>query len=317
MNCENCKRELPDDVKICNYCGTSISKKTDVDIEKVKKNLKNTGNSFFAIGIITIIANIGIYIWSILDKSYLEFGLPAVDLSGTFLTIVIASIFVILGNRIRKTVDIRMKLYLKILLGLSLITLVWVLMSGGRVGFFFLLIIGYLVSSLVSINKAMKVKEFTDTLTNPEYKLNKRGWIIFAVIVVVLFVVAVKIDLSMRTMDKFLDQVGNDKSIEETVDQIVKEIKVNSILPNKIDEITTLVNITAQLNAIRYHYILSEIPTNDVDNDILKQNLVLGACQDKDVISLLNSGINLEYLYVVENTDQEYFVSITKEDCLK
>ena len=44
MNCENCKRELPDDVKICNYCGTSISKKTDVDIEKVKKNLKNTGN---------------------------------------------------------------------------------------------------------------------------------------------------------------------------------------------------------------------------------------------------------------------------------
>ena len=133
MNCKHCDNKLANDAKFCNKCGKSVEvEKPKVDIEKIKKSLKNTGNSVYAIGWITIIINVGIYLWSVLDKNFAESGLPASDLSGIFLMIVAASIFIILGNRIRGLVDKNIKLYLQILLGLSLLLLVWVLSTGGR-----------------------------------------------------------------------------------------------------------------------------------------------------------------------------------------
>lgn len=200
MNCKHCDNKLANDAKFCNKCGKSVEvEKLKVDIEKIKKSLRNTGNSVYAIGWITIIINTGIYLWSVLDKNFAESGLPASDLSGTFLMIVAASIFIILGSRIRGLVDKNIKLYLQILLGLSLLLLVWALSTGGRVGIIFFLVIAYLISSSVSIRKAMKVEEFTATLTSPKYKLNKNGWIIFAVIAVVLFFVAAGIDTSKES----------------------------------------------------------------------------------------------------------------------
>jgi hypothetical protein len=327
MNCKNCDNQLANDAKFCNKCGKPVEaekSKVNVDIEKVKKSLKNTGNSVYAIGWITIIINIGIYLWSVLDKNFAESGLPASDLSGTFLMVVAASIFIILGNRIKGLVDKNIKLYLQILLGLSLLLLVWVLSTGGRVGLLFFLIVAYLISSLVSIRKAMKVEEFTSTLTSPKYKLNKKGWIIFAVGVVVLFFVAVSVDLSTQgNSDSLLQETttqtqNNDNySKAELITETVKEIKAEMSLPNQIDEATLLTDITAEPTAIRYHYILSGIDTNQLSNSYLKSFLGSSICENADTKNLLNYGINMEYSYTVKGSAQKYFVSFTKNDCSK
>lgn len=327
MNCKNCDNKLANEAKFCNKCGKPVEaekSKVDVDFEKVKKSLKNTGNSVYAIGWITIIINIGIYLWSVLDKNFAESGLPASDLSGTFLMVVAASIFIILGNRIKGLVDKNIKLYLQILLGLSLLLLVWVLSTGGRVGLLFFLIVAYLISSLVSISKAMKVEEFTSTLTSPKYKLDKKGWIIFAVGVVVLFFVAVGVDLSTQGNSGSLPQEtttqtqNNDNySKAELITETVKEIKVEMSLPNQIDEATLLTDITAEPNAIRYHYILSGIDTNQLSNSYLKSFLGSSICENADTKNLLNYGINMEYSYTVKGSAQKYFVSFTKNDCSK
>lgn len=188
---------MPSEAKFCNKCGKPIeAEKPKVDIEEIKRSLKNTGNSASAIGWITIIINIGIYLWSILDKNFAESGLPASNLSGTFLIVVTASIFIILGNRIKGLIDKNIKLYLQILLGLSFLFLILILLTGGSIGILFFLVVAYLISSLVSISKAMKVEEFAATLTNPKYKLDKKGWVIFAVAAVILFFITVAADLS-------------------------------------------------------------------------------------------------------------------------
>ena len=323
MNCKHCDNKLANDAKFCNKCGKSVEvEKPKVDIEKIKKSLKNTGNSVYAIGWITIIINVGIYLWSVLDKNFAESGLPASDLSGIFLMIVAASIFIILGNRIRGLVDKNIKLYLQILLGLSLLLLVWVLSTGGRVGILFFLVVAYLISSLVSIRKAMKVEEFTATLTSPKYKVDKKGWIIFAVGAVVLFFVAVGVDLSTQgNGDSLLQEAttqtqNNDNySKAELITETVREIKAEMSLPNQIDEATLLTDITAEPDAIRYHYVLSGIDTSQLSNSYLKNFLGLSICENADTKNLLNYGINMEYSYTVKGSAQKYFVAFTKNDC--
>jgi len=325
MNCKNCNNLVPEKAKFCNKCGKPIDiekskiSSSGFDVEKTRKSLKNTGNSVYAIGWITIIINIGIYLWSVLDKNFAESGLPASDLSGTFLMVVAASIFIILGNRIRGLVDKNIKLYLQVLLGLSLLLLVWVLSTGGRVGILFFLVVAYLISSLVKIRKAMKSEEFTSTLASPKYKLDKKGWIIFALAAVLLFFVAVGIDLSspsyQETNDN-LSQVSNDNySKADLINETVREIKAEMVLPSQLDEVTKLVDISAQPDAIRYHYVLTDVDTSSLSNAYLKNFLVSDICGNTDTKSLLvDHGINMEYSYTV-NTGERYFVTFTKADC--
>lgn len=324
MNCKNCNNLVPENAKFCNKCGKPIkterpkSDSSSVDLEKIRKSLKNTGNSVYAIGWITIIINIGIYLWSVLDKNFAESGLPASDLSGTFLMVIAASIFIILGNRIRGLVDKNIKLYLQILLGLSLLLLIWVLSTGGRVGILFFLVVAYLISSLVKIRKAMKSEEFTATLTSPKYKLDKKGWIIFALAAVLLFFVAVGIDLSSSNYQEVndnLSQVSNDNySKADLINETVREIKAEMVLPSQLDEVTKLVDISAQPDAIRYHYVLSGVDTSSLSNAYLKNFLVSDICGNTDTKNLLNYGINMEYSYTVD-TGERYFITFTKADC--
>jgi hypothetical protein len=325
MHCKNCNNLLPENAKFCNKCGKPVNVEkskvnhSSVDVEKIKKSLKNTGNSVYAIGWLTIIINIGIYLWSALDKNFADSGLPASDLSGTFLMVVAASIFIILGNRIRGLVDKNIKLYLQVLLGLSLLLLVWVLSTGGRVGILFFLVVAYLISSLIKIRKAMKSKEFTATLTNPKYKLDKKGWIIFALVAILLFFVAVVIDLSSPSFQEVSDNLpqvsSNDNfSKADLISETVRQIKAEMTLPNQLDEVTKLVDISAQPDAIRYHYILSNVDTSSLSNSYLKNFLISDICSNPDTKNLLDYGINMEYSYTVD-TGERYFITFTKADC--
>lgn len=110
-------------------------------------------------------------------------------------------------------------------------------------------------------------------------------------------------------------QPNNSTSKVELINQAVKEVKAQIPLPYKLDQVTTMVDVTAEPGAIRYHYILSGVDTSKITNDLLKNSLGAGICQNKDTKNLLNQDINMEYSYSVENSTQKYFVSFTKTDC--
>lgn len=318
MNCKNCNNKLASDAKFCNKCGKSVeTDKPKVDVEKLKKSLRNTGNSVYAIGWITILINTGLYLWSVLDKNFAESGLPASDLSGTFLMIVAASIFIILGKRIQGLVDKNIKTYLQILLGLSLLLLVWVLSTGGRVGIIFILVIAYLISSSVQIRKAMKSEEFTATLTSPKYKLDKKGWIIFGVVAVVIFFVFVGIDVSRQgSIDSSLQELSNtSQSKEDLVRQIVASAKSQTTLPMELDSVTTMTDIIAEPSAIRYQYMLHDVDTSNLSNSAFRNLIISDLCKNESLKSILNEGIDVEYSYAVKDSYQTYFTSFTKTDC--
>lgn len=107
----------------------------------------------------------------------------------------------------------------------------------------------------------------------------------------------------------------NDASKTELINQAIQAVKAQMSLPYQIDQATTLVDVTAEPRAIRYHFTLSGIDTNKITNEFLKNSLNPNICQNKDTKNLLNQDINMEYLYSVENSAQKYFVSFSKADC--
>ncbi len=331
MKCKKCDNELIDGAKFCNKCGTPVQAdpvqeaKTKGDIEKLKKSVMNAGNSVYAIGWITILLNGAIYLWSLLDSNFSESGLPAPDLAGVYIMVVASVIFIILGSRIKKLEDKNIKVYLQVLLGISLLLLVWILSTGGRVGLLFFLVMIYLLSSIGSIRKLMKIEAFASTLKEPEYKLNKNGWIIFGVAAVVLFFVAVGFDSVVRgtfsdggNSTNTIQDISADSQIskQDLVRQIVAEAKKETTFPMELDSVTTMVDITAQPSAIRYEYVLHDLEdTSSFSSQAFRDLIGPDLCKTKSLTDLMDEGIDIQYSYVVRGTQLTYFTSFTKGDC--
>jgi hypothetical protein len=126
----------------------------------------------------------------------------------------------------------------------------------------------------------------------------------------------VEYEYSLKTDTSNQDISINENADLVSLDQIVSELKNEIPLPLQIDELTKLVDVTAETDAIRYHYILNNVDTNALSNNILKVNLVNSVCQEDQIKELLNQDIRIEYSYSVEGSEQEYFVRIVKRDCL-
>ncbi len=191
---------MNESAKFCTECGKPALKGKKVDLKAVEKTLDTTGNSVYAIGWLTVFVSIAIYLWSVLDSGYASYGLPAPDLSGTVLMLGVSAIFIILGSRIKEGKDKKTKLYLQILVGLSLATFIWIIASGGNVGVLFIIVILYLISSLIAVGKALKSEEFTSSLVDKNRKINKKEWIIAAMIFVVIFLAAVAYDIAAQPL---------------------------------------------------------------------------------------------------------------------
>lgn len=319
MICKNCNSQVADGTKFCNNCGKPVDEtnKSKVDIEKLKKHIKNTGESVYAVGWITIGLNVIIYLWSILDKNFFQSGLAAPDLAGVIVLVVCGSVFVILGRRIKKLVDKSIKLYLQVSLGLFVLVAIWVIATGGRIGLLFFFVVIYLAGSIGDINRLLKQDEFTSTLTSPKYYLYGSRWAIFAVIAIILFFVAVGLGSSAEGSLVQNSQGDNPAlSTEEYIRQAVKEAKTQTTFPNQIDSVTTFTDIIAEPNAIRYQYVLHDLDTSNLSNESLKNSIIGGLCKNETMTDIMNRGIGLEYSYAVKDTQQTFFMSFSKEDCL-
>lgn len=162
-------------------------------------------------------------------------------------------------------------------------------------------------------------KVISETKPVSEQKTGKKS-VLTGIVSVVVFILAFGVIryLTQETLSPSTNSntPNSTYSTSELVTETVKQVKSSMTLPNKVDAATTLVDITAETNAIRYHYILSGIDTNSLSNAYLKNYLGSSICQNKDTKNLLNQGINMEYSYIVENKTQSYFIIFNKADCL-
>jgi len=159
-----------------------------------------------------------------------------------------------------------------------------------------------------------KCGQKTDDVNKPISNPKKNGKpILTGVVSIIVFLLAFGVVRYLT--QEVISPSGSSASKAELINQTVKEVKASMSLPNQVDEATTLVDITAEINAIRYHYVLSGLDTSNLSNDYLKSYLGTNICQNKDTKGLLDRDIDMEYSYSVENSTEKYFVSFTKTDC--
>jgi hypothetical protein len=108
---------------------------------------------------------------------------------------------------------------------------------------------------------------------------------------------------------------GIDAEKAELIRQTVQQAKAEYILPYKLDQVTTIVDITAEDDAIRYHYVISGGAVDMVTNEALRENVRQSICNNPDTRGILDQDIHMEYSYSIADSSQKYFVKLTKADC--
>lgn len=99
------------------------------------------------------------------------------------------------------------------------------------------------------------------------------------------------------------------------IEQQVELMKVATKLPSKISEYTTLKDVTAEKNAVCYHFEITgpTKPENFDGNQMKKDFLAERGCKSGEVF--LKQGINVEIEYVYLNNKTVEF-TVTPGDCL-
>ncbi len=110
---------------------------------------------------------------------------------------------------------------------------------------------------------------------------------------------------------------GNSGKVQdEMIQSFVSEAKENLDLPMAVDSSTTLVDLVAEGDAVRYEYeIAADLDRTGFSNEFLKEFLLPTVCANPDAPVLFDAGIELKYSYAVADSDESYLVVINEEDC--
>lgn len=102
---------------------------------------------------------------------------------------------------------------------------------------------------------------------------------------------------------------------ESLITRTVRGMKEHYALPHKLSSEITLIDISENLSekSIRYHCALTNVDTNDITKEYLKNSLTPYVC--KGFKFLLDKKINIEFSFIAENVANEYLVSFSKKDC--
>jgi len=317
MNCKSCDNTLPKDAKFCNKCGKPVESEKDiVDIEYFSISPKRLALlSVLTLGIYEIfwfynnweairkaeqqkISPFGRAIFAVFYcHNFFKKVLRSAKKHGyndSYSPGLLATIYIVLllvGNGLSRVEDTTF--------GLNII---WLLIA---------------ISSVIPLLSVQKAINFNNSKIVSNFDKNRKfskGEIILTVIGVVWFGLVLLGTFSPLIPDSYNSSSGG-YSKAELVAETVKEAKSNMTLPNKLDEVTTLIDITAEPTAIRYHYELSDVDASKLSNDYLKNYLSSSICENADTKNLLNQDINMEYSYIVDS-GEKYFVYFTKADCL-
>jgi len=106
------------------------------------------------------------------------------------------------------------------------------------------------------------------------------------------------------------------EAAQEMLKNVLALMQQNNIsLPQQIDQITTMTAVTAEGNAVRWHYVLSQLDPAKAPKSMFQNMLFSQIKQDERVKDSLKSGVGIEYDYTfAENKEIRYLISFSKED---
>lgn len=110
------------------------------------------------------------------------------------------------------------------------------------------------------------------------------------------------------------EPTGDEKAdLQESINVGVKRSKEQITFPMKLDSNVSLVDITAEPGAIRYHCIIEHLDASKLSPQALKGYLAPNICNG--IRSILQNGVNVDYLFTISNTQRMILVQFTKNDC--
>lgn len=228
MFCKFCGVENNDTARFCKKCGKEVNlNPKNLDVDKLKKRIKNAGDSAMAFGwilAILIIVTYPIFTFYIPNSDY------AIGLSDVFLALAFSFVLIVLGKRIKKITDKNTKKYLNILIALSILWIILSLLVGGKPAILLIILLVYLIMAHSAVKKLTKVEEYKNNLISPDYRIKKKDWIIFILITVLLLVIALIIDVFLLAGNNFN---GNGWGLENEGINDYKQPR--SIINNKED----------------------------------------------------------------------------------
>lgn len=282
------------------------------NFEKIKKSLKDFGGAFYLLGWIGLIGGGIFLILSIFNNFSVSFS--GYGISDFVLIIVESLILIILAGRIKNNVlDKNNKKYIFIILIIYIFNTILrfvALESGG--GFTVVLIVIYIITTLVSLNKALKDEEFKNILESPKHSITKRNWVTFGVISFLILCFAIYFDFNYNTAlwadEDFIDN-------EEFIEMAISEMKED--LPMVVDETTTLEEVYGKNNMIYYRFKLAEeYMVSEEFIDLMKEDIMGNICDTEGLEMFFNRGISIKYIYG-DYFDNEDSIIVKPEDCLK
>ena len=204
MNCKKCDNPVLENTKFCGKCGAEISvRQQDIPTENQNDNdttqnklideIKQVGGVFYGFGYLVIGLVIILFFVGQADS-----GLPTLfSYSDLAIGVVGGILWIILGGRVRKNVDIRTKRYLWIIFWLLLINIVIsfvVQTAKGNVRY-----TGIVIPILLAIyaNKGLKkLKKIDIPAPTVQYKLHGWRWLWFVILSVIFVAAGLFFDIS-------------------------------------------------------------------------------------------------------------------------
>jgi hypothetical protein len=109
---------------------------------------------------------------------------------------------------------------------------------------------------------------------------------------------------------------------QDNSDTLSSELQRNateqkSQLPKKMNETSTMTEVTSSGHIINYHLTLtSDVDESQLSNQSLKDPMVGTLCLDEDTRAFLDNGATFKYTYTHSGSGGVYNTAITKYDCV-
>lgn len=147
-----------------------------------------------------------------------------------------------------------------------------------------------------------------------EPKRKKSRVIAWSILLSILAILAILIIVAITTSSS-----SNQNSSNQTPTQLASQgaqgAKSSMTLPYEVDSVTTLTDITSNGNDIQYHYILHDADTSNLSDDTLRGSIQPSVCANDSTKNLLDHGVDMQYLYTVKDSNEQYSFTVTRSNC--
>lgn len=288
-------------------------------LDRSKTILKWMGIMISGIGWLGIWGVTPFYLWIYangLGQYFFE-----VIISDMILTLILSSIFIIFGNRIRTGVDRSIRMYLQILIILiGIISFVFIIFENtiSITSWVYVGILAFLICSWVILMQILRNKDFVATLHKPVYKyFDRKGWAIFFLICFGIFSVTFYIDWITLDDEMYVDSSSEEEYSEETDSKLAAMVSIlnDRPFPSKLNDNITLLGIKEQQSgSIQYTYEIQNIDSSQLSTEFLKDLMVKEYCNNEFINYILDQEIDIAHSFTTEK-GENYFVTLDFSSC--